>query len=73
MLDLTNLENIEAFPKPPWVSPVIVSIPEKAEAMKLASLPAGGKRKGSSIQFTLLAIKSEIFRLSTSTSPIHDY
>ncbi len=35
--------------------------------------PAGGKREGSSIQFTPLAIKSEILRLSTSRSPIHDY
>lgn len=38
LLDLTNLEIIEAFAKPPWVPSVTITIPEKAAAIKSAPL-----------------------------------
>lgn len=37
-LDLTNLEIIEAFAKPPWVPSVTITIPKKELAIKSASL-----------------------------------
>ena len=36
-LDLTNLEIIEAYAKPPWIIPVTVTIPEKTKAIGLAT------------------------------------
>lgn len=36
-LNMSNLESIEAYPKPPWIPPATVTISEKTKAIELAT------------------------------------